>query len=286
MTTPAPLIIGATGTIGRHLVRHLLERRQPVRVLARDPAKAAALGDVEVIQGDLSKPETLAAAFAGIEKVFVLAPPMPDITALEGAAFDAAKAAGARHIVYLSNFGAGSFGTPDMLWHWHGESERRLRELGLAWTILRPARFMTDVPFPWSWDSEGGLLSEPLGAGKVTMIAPEDVAAVAAKALLEPGHEGQIYELTSAEALGGADIAKALENATGKPVQFVDIAPAAVREAMTSMGLPPFLVEFVPEYYACVREGRWYVTSTAADVLGRPAVTFAEWLRRSGAAGH
>jgi NAD(P)-dependent dehydrogenase (short-subunit alcohol dehydrogenase family) len=63
MTTPAPLMIGATRTIGRHLVQHLLERRQPVRVLARDPAKAAALGEIEVIQGDLSKPETLAPAF-------------------------------------------------------------------------------------------------------------------------------------------------------------------------------------------------------------------------------
>lgn len=283
MTTPALLIVGATGTIGRHLVQHLLDLRQPVRVLARDPAKAAALGKVEVVQGDLSKPETLTAAFAGIEKVFVLAPPVPNLAALEGAAFDAAKAAGARRIVYLSNFGAGAFGTPDMLWHWHGESERRLRNLGLAWTILRPARFMTDVPFPWSWDKEGGVLAEPLGAGKVTMIAPEDIVAVAAKALLEPGHDGQIYELTSAEALGGAEIAAALGNAAGKPVRFVDITPAAAREAMIAMGLPPFLVEFVPEYYASVREGRWYVTSTAADVLGRPAVTFAEWLRRSGA---
>src|SRR5438105_2362115 len=116
MTTPALLIVGATGTIGRHLVQHLLDLRQPVRVLARDPAKATALGDVEVVQGDLSKPETLTAAFAGIEKVFVLAPPAPDLVALEGAAFDAAKAAGVLKIVYLSNFGAGSFGTPDMLW--------------------------------------------------------------------------------------------------------------------------------------------------------------------------
>jgi uncharacterized protein YbjT (DUF2867 family) len=286
MTTPALLIVGATGTIGRHLVRLLLERRQPVRVLARDPAKAAALGDVEVVEGDLSKPETLTAAFAGIEKVFVLAPPVPNLAALEGAAFDAAKAAGARQVVYLSNFGAGSIGTSDMLWHWHGESERRLREVGLAWTILRPARFMTDVPFPWSWDRDGGVLAEPLGAGKVTMIAPEEIAEVAAKALLEPGHDGQIYELTAAEALGGAEIAEALGKATGKPVRFVDVAPAVAREAMVSMGLPPFVIEFVPEYYSSVREGRWYVTSTAADLLGRPAVTFAEWLRRRGAAGH
>lgn len=285
MTTPSLLVIGATGTIGRRLVPLLLERHQPVRVLARDPVKATALGGVEVVQADLSRPETLAAAFEGIEKVFVLAPPVPNLSALEGAAFDAAKAAGARQIVYLSNFGAGRFGTPDMLWHWHGESERRLRELGLAWTILRPARFMTDVPFPWSWDKDGAVLAEPLGAGKVMMVAPEDIAAVAAKTLLEPGHDEQVYELTSGEALAGNEIAEAFANATGKPVRFVDVAPAVAREAMVSMGLPPFLIEFVPEYCSTVREGRWYVTSTVADLLGRPAVTFVEWLRRQGAAG-
>ena len=279
MTGPAPLIVGATGTIGRHLVRQLLERRQPVRVLARDPAKAATLGDVEIARGDLSKPETLPPAFAGIEKVFVLAPPTPDLLALETAAFHAAKAADVRHIVYLSNFGAGSLGSRDSIWQWHGTSERRLRDLGVAWTILRPARFMTDTPFPWAWDKERAVLAEPLGTGKVTMIAPQDLAAVAAKALLEPGHEGKIHELTSGEALSGADIADALAQATGKPVKFVDIAPGAARETMMSIGLPPFLPDLILDYYAGVREGRWYVTSTTADLLGRPAVTYAEWLR-------
>lgn len=284
MTISAPLIIGATGTIGRHLVRQLVERHHPVRVLARDRAKAAALGGVEVFEGDLSKPETLAPAFAGVEKVFVLAAPTPDLVALEAAAFDATKAAGIGHIVYLSNFGAGSLGSPNSIWQWHGASERKLRELGPAWTILRPARFMTDTPFPWVWDKERGVLAEPLGTGKVTMIAPQDVAAVAAKALLELGHEGKIYELTSGEALGGAEIAEALARASGKPVKFVDITPAAARETMMAIGLPPFLPDLILEYYAGVREGRWYVTTTTADLLGRPAVSYTEWLR--GTANH
>jgi uncharacterized protein YbjT (DUF2867 family) len=279
MTIPASLIIGATGTVGRHVVQQLLEQRQPVRVLARDPAKAAALGAVEVIQGDLSKPETLAPAFAGVEKVFVLAPPTPDLVALEGAAFDAAKAAGVRHIVYLSNFGAGTLGSPNSIWQQHGVSERRLRDLGIAWTFLRPARFMTDTPFPWVWDKERGGLAEPLGSGKVTMIAPQDVAAVAVKALLEPGHEGKTYELTAGEALGGAEIAAALAQASGRPVTFLDIAPSVARETMMSIGLPPFLPDLILEYYAGVREGRWYVTTTAAELLGRPPVSYAEWLR-------
>jgi uncharacterized protein YbjT (DUF2867 family) len=210
----------------------------------------------------------------------VLAPPAPDLRALEGAAFDAAKAAGAKRIVYLSNFGAGVLGSADSVWGWHGASERRLAELGLPWTILRPARFMTDTPFAWTWDRKRGEFTEPLGAGKVTMIAPEDVAAVAVKALIEPGHERQAYELTAAEALGGAEIAETLAGVTGEPTRFVDIAPAAARDPMLAFGIPPFVVDTVMEYFASVREGRWYVTSTAAEVLGRAPLTYAEWLRR------
>lgn len=67
------LVTGATGTVGSELVKQLLEARQKVRVLVRDPAKASKFGsEVEVLKGDLSKPETLGGAFAGVDKAFVL----------------------------------------------------------------------------------------------------------------------------------------------------------------------------------------------------------------------
>jgi uncharacterized protein YbjT (DUF2867 family) len=279
MTKPTYLVVGGTGTIGRLVVRQLLDGGQSVRTLVRSRAKAAEFaGRAEIIEGDLTKPETLPRAFAGVDKAFILAPPTPDLVALETAAFDAAKAASVRHIVYLSNFGAGEIGSPDTIWHWHGVSERRLRDLGLAWTILRPARFMSDAPFPWMWDQEKGVFSEPLGHGKVIMIAPQDVAAVAVKVLTTQGHEGRVYELTSSEALGGSEIADALTT-IGKSTKFADVSIESVRESTLSLGFPSFLVDIVEEYFTSLRAGRWHVTSTTADLLARRPLTYLEWLK-------
>jgi hypothetical protein len=140
-----------------------------VRALVRDPAKAAKLGSaVEVVTGDLAKPETLGAAFAGADKAFVLAPPVAALETLEANAFEAAKKAGVKQIVNLSNFGAGSFGTS--IWRWHGASEERLRALGVAWTILRPARFMSNTPYSWDSIKEQGTLFESTGDSKMTLM--------------------------------------------------------------------------------------------------------------------
>lgn len=278
MTNPY-LVIGGTGTVGRHVVRQLLRAGKAVRVMTRDARKAVALlGGVEIVQGDLNKPETLPPIFAGVGKVFVSAPPEPNIVALETAAFDAAKAAGARQIVYLSNFGAGRFGSPGSIWQLHGESERYLRGMSVGWTILRPARFMTDTPFPWAWDKERGLLAEPLGSSRVTMIAPQDVAAVAAKALTTEGHEGQVYELTAAHALNGTELAEALTGATGRATRFVDTPFASAAETMLGAGVPSFVVDILQQYYKGVQAGQWYTTVTAAELLGRAPLSYPEWL--------
>lgn len=123
MTRPLILVVGATGTVGTVVVRHLVKAGRRVRAMVRDAAKAHNWGEaVEVVVGDLAEPETLGEAFAGADKVFVLAPPTPDLERLEANAFEAGKGAGAQHIVHLSNFGAGSF--EGAIWRWHGASER------------------------------------------------------------------------------------------------------------------------------------------------------------------
>jgi uncharacterized protein YbjT (DUF2867 family) len=173
VSKPLILVTGATGTVGGDVVKALTEAGQTVRVLVRDVAKAASLGGAVVpVQADLLRPESLEAAFQGIEKAFIVAPPTPELPVMEANAFEVARRAHVRHIVYLSNFGAGTFGPP--VWDWHGAGERRLRQLGPAWTILRPARFMTDTPFPFSWPGiqERGVLAEATGDGKVSMIDP------------------------------------------------------------------------------------------------------------------
>jgi uncharacterized protein YbjT (DUF2867 family) len=274
------LVTGATGTVGSEVVKQLLEAGAPVRVIARDPAKAAAkLGSaVDVVRGDLGAPETLGAAFAGVSKAFVLSTG-PDGPRLEGNAFDAAKKAGVAHVVDLSVFGAASErGTT--IDRWHRESEKKLEASGLAWTFLRPGAFASNA-LMWipSIKAQGAVFS-PAGEGKMTPIDPRDIAAVAVKALTTPGHEGKAYPLTGPEALSTAEQVAKIAAAIDRPLRFVDVPPAAAREGMLKAGMPALLADALLEFMALARAGHGAtITTTVADVLGRPARTFDAWLR-------
>ncbi|WP_119302764.1 NAD(P)H-binding protein [Dongia deserti] len=276
MDRPLILVIGATGTVGSELVGQLADGEYRVRALVRDPAKASFSDRIDVVVGDLAKPQTLTKAFAGIERVFVLAPPVPELEALEANAFTAARETGVRHIVYLSNFGAGSFA--EDLWQAHGANEQRLRESPMSWTILRPVRFMTNTPYGWASVRDRGLLIEPHGGRKVTMIDPRDIAAAAVVALTQMGHEGKTYELVG-DALTGDEMAQCLSTALGKAITFVDAGEQETRDDLLRSGFPASIVEKILFYFRTLREGRWYETSTLGELLGRAPRRYATWLQ-------
>jgi len=279
MTHNPILVTGATGRVGRQLVTQLAAAGHPVRALVRDPAKAAILPPaVDVVVADLTDPRSLTAAFDATERVFVLAPPppTPDMEQLEINAFVAAEQAGARHIVYLSNFGAGRFQDP--LFAAHGANEWRLRSLALDWTILRPTRFMTEVPFTWHGILTQATLREPLGGQPLTIIDPHDIAAAAALILTTHGHASRIYELTG-QTLTGAQIAGHLSTVLNRPIGFEDCTEDDFDRDLAEGGVPAPVIEILHEVFRTVRAGQWYDTSTLADLLGRPPRGYADWLR-------
>ncbi|MEP7121975.1 MAG: SDR family oxidoreductase [Byssovorax sp.] len=272
------LVTGATGTVGSEVVEQLLSAGYPVRVLTRHPERAAKYASsVEIAQGDLASPETLTAAFAGVEKVFLLATG-PELAKLEGHAIEAAKAAGVKHIVKLSAAGA-ELDPGIAIGRWHRESEKHLEESGLAWTILRPGAFNSNA-LTWAETIKAkGMVFHVTGNGKGTPIDPRDIAAVAVAALTTPGHEGKIYEMTGPEALTTAEMVAKISKALEKPIQCVDAPEAAARAGMLQRGMPLVLVEAVLELTALVREGyRAKPTPVVEEVLGRPARSFDTWL--------
>jgi uncharacterized protein YbjT (DUF2867 family) len=281
MTQSSILVVGATGTLGTRLVRQLAAAGVKPRALVRSRDKGDAIASLATpIVGDLGAPETLAAAFRGAERVFVLAPPSPEMATVERNAIDAAVAAGAKRIVYLSNFAA-TEGDPDPYAHVHGVHQRLVATLGVDWTVLRPTRFMTSVPFVWRSVLKRGLLLEAGGSGAMSFIDPDDVAAIAVKALTEEGHVGQTYRLTSEDACTAADLARLLSRALGREIEVFEGGVDALREALVANGARGEHAPSMARYFAKVAAGFYATTDTAAEVLGRPLRSYAQWLERN-----
>jgi uncharacterized protein YbjT (DUF2867 family) len=281
MTQPLILVVGATGTVGTELVKQLAAAGRRPRALVRNREKAQAVDSLaDPVIGDLSRPETLAPAFVGAERVFILAPPTPELETLERNAFDAATTAGAKRIVFLSNYGAAEF-DEDSHFHVHGKHERRLASLGVDWTVLRPTRFMNYTPFVWPSVTQRGLLIEADSAGAMTVIDPADIAAVALKALTEDGHEGQSYELTSEDSFTTAELARMLSRLLERDIMIFKGDIDALSTALIESGAPGEYAPLMAAYFAKVAAGFYKTTDTVGKVLGRVPRSYGDWLEQN-----
>jgi uncharacterized protein YbjT (DUF2867 family) len=275
------LVTGATGRVGRELVRELDARGAAVRILVRDPIRAADLPErVERVVGDLDEPASLASAFAGVERLFLLVPGI----GLEHTehAIAAAKAAGVRQIVYLSSYAVIGDPIPAM-GRWHHEREQLIRASGIPATFLRPCGFMTNA-FDWLPTlQEGGYVLDPVGPGRAALIDPADIAAVAAVALTEEGHAGEEYLLTGGEAFTVAEQVEILAKAAGRDIAVRTVAtPAEAVRFRYPHGAPPALAAAIIEGLTLMRADTTGVRSdTVRRLLGRDPRTFADWCERN-----
>lgn len=272
------LVTGATGHVGRELVPQLLDAGQQVRVFTRDARKAAHLGDrVEFIVGDFDRPETLTAAMQNIDHVFLVTYE----TQQDSNALEAARRAGVQHVVKLSTLEAND--AVLQIGKWHREREQLIEASGLAWTFLRPGMFMTNT-IDWFADSikRQGAVYFPGGKGKAAPIDPADIAAVAVKALTQPGHCGQAYALTGPELLSIGDMVQVIAEALDKPLKYTSIPAFAAKGWMLKSGMDKVLVNALLELLAALRKNKAAVmTDTVKQVTGRPARTFEAWCREN-----
>jgi uncharacterized protein YbjT (DUF2867 family) len=277
------LVFGATGTTGGEVARQLIAAGERPRLIVRNPAKAVTFQEkADIVEGDLDRPESVAAAMKGVDKVYLVSVGAngPE---LEGGAIEAARQAGVSHVVKLSVIGAES---PVLTFSkWHARSEKRLVESGLKWTMLRPANFMSNA-LGWAQTIRAqGAFYQPLGQGRWAAIDPVDVGAVAVKALQTSGHEGRAYTLTGPESLDAAGYAATLSSVLGRPIRFVDVPPEAARESLAKTGMPAVYADAILDLLAFMKEGRAdVVTGDVQTVTGRKAGTFEAWARRHAAA--
>jgi uncharacterized protein YbjT (DUF2867 family) len=275
------LVTGATGNIGRELARELDSKGAKFRVLVRDAARAAGLPErAERVVGDLGDPATLMPAFAGVDSLFLLVPGIgTDHTAH---AIAAAQTAGVRHIVYLSSYAVIGDPMPAM-GRWHHEREQMIRACGIPATILRPCGFMTNALDWLPTIREGGFVLDPVGPGRAAPIDPADIAAVAALALTEDGHQGKQYALTGDEAFTVAEQVRILAEAIGRDIEVRDVAtPAEAVRFRYPNGAPQALADAIIEGLTLMRaDTTGFRTDTVEQLLGRKPRTFTDWCARN-----
>ncbi|GIJ58588.1 SDR family oxidoreductase [Virgisporangium aurantiacum] len=275
------LVTGATGSIGRALVRHLAAGGVEVRAFVRDAERGAALG-VPYTVGDLDEPGSLDAALDGVTRLFlnsggaVPADGEQPMVRQQKAAIDAAVRAGVRRIVKVSVEGARPGGRLAQGAHW--EIERHLTASTVDRTVLRPNGFMQNfVTGAGSFTADGDLIGHHTDA-PVSYVDARDIAEVAA-ALLTGDHESaETLVLTGPEALTQTAIAAQLSTVAGRRVGFHRLRPAEMAEALRAQGLPAPFADDVAALWAEVAEGALAgVTDTVPRILGRPARSFAEF---------
>jgi uncharacterized protein YbjT (DUF2867 family) len=272
------LVTGATGKVGREVVRQLAAAGVPARALVRDPAHAShiRIPGIDIVVGDLGKPETLAAGFAGVERVFLLTPAAPDQVELQSNALAASLRAGVRHIVKVSVAGGPDAGTQIGRWHW--TIEKQIEASGIDFTFLRPTLYMQQMFSYAPSIAATSSFSAPMGAGEIALVDAEDVAATAVCALTEDGHGDRIYDLTGPEALSYDAVADAISQAIGKKVSYVHVPPEYAKKQMLADGVPRWLAEDMIILFASFREGYGAgVTNTVAEVTKKRPRTFRQF---------
>jgi uncharacterized protein YbjT (DUF2867 family) len=264
------LVTGATGNTGSPLVELLARHGVPVRIMVRREAAAARFeaAHPEVAVADFDNPSSLAAALTGVGRAYLVTPSSEQAQAQQVRFAELAAAAGVEQLVVVSQFAADE-ASPVRFLRWHAAVERRIRELGIGYTFLRPNLYFQGLlAFAPSIAAEGRFFA-PIGDARVSAVDVRDIAAVAALALTEPGHAGRTYTITGPAAITHAEIAAALTAALGREVTFVD-APAEVFAEQLRGVLPPWQVDGLLEDYAHYARGEAAaVHPTVAEVTGQ-----------------
>ncbi|MFI5484205.1 MULTISPECIES: NAD(P)H-binding protein [Micromonospora] len=268
------LVIGATAHFGRQTVEELVATNAPVRALTRTPERAMLPDVVDVVHGDLTKPETLPAVLAGVEAAVLVLQYGMDVAPL----LAAAKAAGVRRLVFLSS-GAVVPQTerqPNVIAQYHRDVERAIESSGMEWTFLR-LLFPAINSLTFGMQLEGGdVIRAPYTDAAFSAVHERDVAAVAARILTGGGHGGKGYDLTGPESLTQAQQVQILGRTLGRPLTIEDLDPAPVLEQMSQFMDREFLTALFGLMAKAVGKPA-PVNDLVEQITGRPARTYAEW---------
>jgi uncharacterized protein YbjT (DUF2867 family) len=275
------LITGATGNVGREVVKLLLDEGAQVGAVTRDPATAVVPEAAHVVGGDATQPETLESTLDGVEAI-LLSP-----RAVGGATAELLSLAvrhGVKRVVVLS---AATVQYPVGYRRFIEQFkavEDATKASGLEWTILRSTDYASNT-LAWAGQIRStGAVRGAYPQAATTTIHERDIAAVAAKALAGAAHAGQTYLLTGPRSLTQPEKVRIVGQAIGRELSFVEMSADQVRQGMLAAGLPEEVPDRLLGSLADYASQAGPSTDTVQAVLDRPALTYAEWAAEHAAA--
>ncbi|MDP4106753.1 MAG: SDR family oxidoreductase [Bacillota bacterium] len=278
------LVTGATGKLGGKVVETLLKTVQAsdLAVSVRNPEKAEALKvrGVEVRHGDFDLPETLEAAFAGIDRLLIISADGDNETRIRqhANAVAAAQRAGVKFIAYTSLVNATE--SQNLFAPTHKATEAAIVKTGIPYSFLRNNWYLENEIPSIQGVQAGAPWVTSAGAGKVGWAPQQDYAEAAAAVLTGDGHENSVYEL-SGRLLTQEEIAAALGEVIGKEVTVQQVDDATYAEIMKGVGVPDFLIPLVVDIQKSIRENTLAVESNDFEkLLGRPATAIKDALKQ------
>lgn len=265
MTT---LITGATGTVGRHIARRLVELGKPVRALTRDPDKAAFPPSVEAVAGDLNDMRSLDTVIAGVTAAHLICfagesyEPLPHGAEL----VEALEAAGTRRVTILK----GDTTTTPV--------EAAVARSSMEWTILAPVEFMANTLY-WIHDIRNGHLIDGYLDTPSTVVHEADIGDVAAHVLAEGGHHSETLWITGPEALTGLERAEIIQRVTGKQFVVTNLTPDEVHDQWRSAGFSEDDVKYMREMRTRPPRAAQVPQDTVLRLTGHAPRPFIEWVQ-------
>ena len=262
-------VSGASGHLGRAVVSELLQRSRGNEIAAISRTPETVSGAAQGRFGDYNRPESLAEAYAGLDRLLIITTldPEPGKRGAQiVAAIDAAVKARVKHIVLMSAVGTRQEEEPARgASYWRGE--QHLIATAPAWTILR-MNFYAESFVQMAQAALGQGVLAGLAENRAAFVARDDVAAAAAGILIGDGHAGAIYNATGPERLSGADRAGLIAQITGRPVAFRVITEEQLRAALTNAGLPAGAINIVVSIQASFASGVFDILTGDVERLG------------------
>ena len=276
------LVTGASGNAGKEVLKSIVASGQPAKALFRSTQDAGNVpAGVPAVIADFGDAGALNRALEGINKVYLVCAPVPQLVELESKAIDACKGAGVEYIVLNSALGAATFHASFP--RWHAEVEKVLERSGINFTIIRPNSFMQNIVNYYAPTIRGqGAFYASMGSAPVSFIDVRDVGAFVARLFNSTGHNRRAYELNGPEAVTYNQVADLISQVTGRPAKYIDLPVSQLRQSMLETGMPAWQADALLElqrYY--VEGGGGEVDGVVASVIGRQPTRLSTFLRES-----